>query len=62
MVVIGLPAGILVLYFGDPRRKSGMEMSIVAVEIPKPHCQPLLSSIHTTKVVATRAPQERQKT
>lgn len=62
IVVIGLPAGTLVLYVGEPRRKIGMDRSIVAVEIPKPHFQPLLSSIHTTNVTAIKAPQDKQNT
>lgn len=62
MVVMGLPAGTLIRYVGEPSTKMGMEIKIVAVDIPKPHCQPKLSSIHTTKVTAMRAPQESENT
>jgi hypothetical protein len=60
--VIGLPAGTLVLYLCEPRRKTGMESNIDAVDTPKPHCHPLLSSIHTTKVTANNAPHDKLKT
>lgn len=39
-----------------------MEKRMLMVETPKPHSQPLLSSIHTTNVTAISAPNERQKT
>lgn len=62
MVVMGLPAATLILYVEGPSRKMGLEIKIVAVDTPKPHCHPMLSSIHTTNVTAMRAPHKSENT